>query len=105
MSTTFSETVKSALRRNCKNVFDVNYITYYIGHYKPTREKYWCSLEEFCNIVGLLPVAKINWLHDIEIVGDGWWMHFDVCTYDWITYKAPVKPGNRLVPRLDDMNI
>jgi len=102
--TTLQESLRQAFSKYQKNRHDVIYVSYYIGHYRPHRDHYYCLYDEFIDNLGKQPISNILWLTDIEIVAHDWWLHFDLHLYEWVLFKIPRKPMQHVVPHMEQMS-
>ncbi len=93
-------TIDYALKEYNKKTEDIKFVSYYIGNYLQTRQQFYCSYEEFINVVKDFNIYDLSWYYDIKFVADDWWLCFD-SRGDWILNEYPKKPKEYKKPELE----
>ena len=96
---TIKTNIESILRETSKNVDDIKYVSYYIGNYLQTRQEFYCSYDEFINIMGDQFLSNMKWLYDIKLVSNDWWITFDG-RGDWYMHSYPIQPKKSRIPEV-----
>lgn len=85
---------------------DILYISYYMGHYLQTRQRFYCTLSELfgCPLISIVPLDRLLWLHEMVIVGSAWWLNYDPISNTWMMNNLiddvfmPTRPRMHRVP-------
>lgn len=90
--------IEYALTCNQKMQADIIFVSYYVGPFLQTRQRFYCSYFDYLSIIGDSNEDDIMWINETQFVGYNWWLQYHNGSLHM--YSMPTLPAKERKPLL-----